>query len=104
MYPTFQSLTVSAVIGLTLVAGCGLGLQTLTSPCLGQAATDGGLCPGCQASSDCVIVGNECYASAGCVPKAGNWATTAIGCASHYDPPTDPCVCLENVCQAQLSK
>ncbi|MHB8873778.1 MAG: hypothetical protein ACYC8T_08850, partial [Myxococcaceae bacterium] len=92
------------VVGVAMpLAGCALGPQTLTSPCVGQP-NDGGTCPPCATTPDCAIVGNRCHATAACVPRAGNWATTMEGCSFEHEPPGEACVCLASVCQRQPTR
>ena len=81
---------------------CGLPAQELTSPCVGQSATDGGSCPACATDADCGILSNACHATAACVPKAGNWAVTQEGCSLSHPPTVRRCVCLEQVCRGEL--
>ena len=84
-----------------LSLGC-LPPQTLDSPCVNQPATvDGGACPACATDGDCVIASNQCYASASCVPRDGNWAVTLLGCEVMHPPTMATCGCVEGVCRAK---
>jgi hypothetical protein len=84
-----------------LITGCALAPQTLSSPCLGQPASDGGACPSCATDADCVILSNPCHAAASCVPKDGNWATDLIGCSVEHPPTTATCACVDSVCTSK---
>ncbi|MGV3620196.1 MAG: hypothetical protein ACO1OB_05245 [Archangium sp.] len=78
-----------------------LPAQRLDSPCKDQPATDGGSCPSCETDGDCSIASNPCYESAACVPTAGNWAVTLLGCSVEHPPPVEQCGCVNRVCQAK---
>jgi len=85
-----------------VLSGCVLAPQTLESPCAGKPPdTDGGSCPACTTDADCSIATNRCYASASCVPTAGNWAVTLLGCSAEHPPTTSTCACVDRVCQAK---
>jgi hypothetical protein len=85
-----------------LLSGCLLAPQTLDSPCVGKRAdTDGGACPACMTDADCSIASNRCYASASCVPTAGNWGVPDLGCSVEHPPTTLRCGCINNVCTAR---
>lgn len=85
---------------LLVAAGC-LPPQTLDSPCVGQPVTDGGACPACVTDADCYVLSNPCYDSASCVPRAGNWAVTLLGCNVEHPPTLATCGCTNGVCAAR---
>lgn len=76
--------------------------QRLESPCVGQPASiDGGACPACSSDADCAIASNACYETASCVPAAGNWGVTLLGCSVEHPPPVAKCGCVDSICQAK---
>ncbi len=86
---------------LLLLSGC-VRRQILTSPCLSTAAAqEPAACPACATDADCFVLSNPCYETASCVPKAGNWAVTLLGCTRELEvPPDSECGCVGGVCQA----
>lgn len=86
---------------LAMVLSACLPAQTLESPCKDLPATDGGSCPSCETDTECGILSNRCYESAMCVPTAGNWAVTLIGCVDQHPPTVEQCGCVERVCQTK---
>lgn len=94
--------TVLAWLAGLALQGCLLAPQVLQSPCEGQPpSVDGGQCPACASDADCTIVTNRCYATAACVPTAGSWAVTLLGCSVQHPPTTQTCRCVDAVCRAQ---
>ncbi len=91
-----------ALVVAPLVGACLLTPQVLESPCDGQpVSVDGGACPACASDADCTIATNRCYATAQCVPAAGNWGVTLLGCSVQHAPTTQECRCVQSVCRAQ---
>lgn len=82
-----------------LLSGCLLSPQKLESPCVG--VSDAGACPACVTDADCAIASNPCYPTASCVPVAGNWAVTLLGCTTEHPPPVQQCGCVDSVCRAK---
>jgi hypothetical protein len=84
-----------------LLLGCGKPNQALTAPCLGEPATaSGGLCPPCNADSDCRVLSNMCDPQSYCVHKDSSFVPGPTGrtCSEPWPPTRMSCVCLANVC------
>jgi hypothetical protein len=79
--PRFCALVFSSFLA---TAGC-RGEQDLTSDCTGA----GNVCPACTSDSDCIIVSNECHASASCthLRRYPKLVVNSIGCGWEYDRP-----------------